>query len=225
MKTLSKKIDYKLLLVIIGLIIYECIIFIIPQAFVQNPFVLSSSLDSNIPFVPHFVWIYVFWYFMLVAVPYYIAKKNISSFYKYTSTFIITTLISGIIFVIFPNTVIRADITSTDLTSNVVKIIYLVDSRALNCLPSIHCLYSFLFIFAILDTKESSPIWMKIIVSILSILVVLSTLFIKQHIIYDALAAFVIGIIVWIIIDKSKLYKFLEKLYNKLNKEKITTQD
>jgi len=216
MKRLIKKIDLKLLLVILGLVIYEAFIFFLTKPFIQNPLVLGSVFDNLLPFIPHFVWIYVFWYTMLFWVPYYIFNKNKDSFYKYFVTFVITTLISGIIFVAFPNTVVRANIQTNDISSKLVEIIYALDDPGINCLPSIHCLYSFLFIFAIFDTKSNSPIWMKILITILSILVVLSTLFIKQHVIYDAIAALVIGFIVWIITDRCKLYKLFDKL-NKIS--------
>lgn len=206
MKALIKKANLKLFLVILGLVIFEAFIFFLTKPFIRNPYILGSMLDNKIPFVSQFVWIYVFWYTMLLWVPYYIFTKNKDSFYKYTVTFVITTLIAGVIFVSFPNTVVRANIIDNNLSSQVVKIIYALDSPGINCLPSIHCLYSFLFIFGVLDTKSNSPKWMKILVSTLSILVVLSTLFIKQHVIYDAIAAFVIGFIIWIIVDKCKLY-------------------
>jgi len=221
MKALIKKINLKLFLVILGLVIFEAFIFFLTKPFIQNPYVLGSMLDNKIPFIPQFVWIYVFWYTMLFWVPYYIFTKNKDSFYKYVLTFVITTLIAGIIFVSFPNTVVRANITNSNLSSQIVKIIYLLDAPAINCLPSIHCLYSFLFIFAILDTKSNSPKWMKTLVTTLSILVVLSTLFIKQHVVYDAIIAFVIGIIIWIIIDKCRLYKkihILDKTINTVKK-------
>ena len=212
MKTLIKKMNLKLLLVILGLVIYQVFIFFLTKPFIQDPYVLESPLDNYIPFVPQFVGIYIFWYTMLFWVPYYIYTKNKDSFYKYTMTFVITTFIAGIIFVSFPNTVIRANELGDDLSNKLVAVIYALDNPGINCLPSIHCLYSFLFIFAIFDTKSNSPIWMKILITILSILVVLSTLFIKQHVIYDAIAAFAIGIIVWIITDKLKLYRCFDKI-------------
>ncbi len=220
MKTLIKRLNLKLLLVILGLVIFEAFIFFLTKPFIQNPYVLGSNLDNKIPFISQFVWIYVFWYTMLFWVPYYIFIKNKDSFYKYTVTFVITTLIAGVIFVSFPNTVIRANITNNNLSSQLVQIIYALDDPGINCLPSIHCLYSFLFIFAILDTKSNSPKWLKILITILSILVVLSTLFIKQHVIYDAIAAFVIGIIVWEIVDKCKLYKKINLLNKTINASK-----
>lgn len=220
MKTLIKKINLKLILVILGIIIFEAFIFFLTKPFIQNPYVLGSNLDNKIPFVSQFVWIYVFWYTMLFWVPYYIFIKSKDSFYKYATTFIITTLIAGIIFVSFPNTVVRANITENNLSSQLVKIIYALDNPGINCLPSIHCLYSFLFIFAILDTKFNSPKWMKILVTTLSILVVLSTLFIKQHVLYDAIAALSIGIIIWVIVDKFKLYTYLNLLDKNINTNK-----
>ena len=216
MKKLLKKIDYKLLFVIIILILLEIVAFFLTKPFIQNPYVLGSNLDNKIPFIPQFIWIYVFWYFMLIAVPYYVAKNNTTSFYKYAITFVITTLISGIIFVVFPNTVIRANVQGTDIASKLVKIIYLLDTPAINCLPSIHCLFSYLFIFAIFDTKETTPTWMKLIITTLSILVIFSTLFIKQHVIYDAVAAFAIGGITWITVNKLKLYSSFEKIYKRI---------
>ena len=195
----------------------EAVIFFLTKPFIHDPYVLGSALDNKIPFIPHFIWIYVFWYFMLIAVPYYIAKKNISSFYKYVTTFVITTLIAGMIFIIFPNTVIRANVQDTNIASHLVKVIYMLDNPAINCLPSIHCLFSYLFILAIFDTKDTVNVWIKIIISILSILVVLSTLFIKQHVIYDAIAAFILAILIWIIVDKLKIhYVFKTKIFNKL---------
>ena len=212
MKEILEKIDFKVIVITIFLIIFEAVIFFLTKPFIQNPFVLGSSLDDKIPFTPYFIWIYIFWYVMLLIVPYYTAKKSITSFYKYAATFIITTIIAGIIFIIFPNTVVRADITGTDIASKLTKLIYSLDSPGINCLPSIHCLFSFLFIFSVLDTKKRMPLSMKIIITILSILVVLSTLFIKQHVIYDAVAAFVIGCITWIIVDKTKIYLLIQKL-------------
>ena len=154
MKKIIKNLNIKVLLTILSLIAFQSIVFFITKFFIQEPYILNTTLDNLLPYIPQFIWIYVFWYIMLAIVPYYIAHKNIDSFYKYTITFVITTLMAGLIFVIFPNGVIRANITDTSISSKIVKIIYNLDNPAINCLPSIHCLYSFLFIFAIFDTKK-----------------------------------------------------------------------
>lgn len=213
MKELINKINFKVILTSILLVAFQCIIFFLTKPFINDPYILGSAVDNVIPYIPHFIWIYVFWYFMLFAVPYYIASKNETSLYKYITTYIITTVISGIIFVVFPNTVIRADVQGTDIANKLVNIIYIMDTPAINCLPSIHCLFSYLFILAVFDAKKDTSTLMKIIITILSILVVLSTLFIKQHVIYDAIASLILAILVWIIVDKTKVYNILKKLF------------
>ena len=211
MRAFIKKIDFKLLIIITSLVLFEAVVFFLTKPFVQNPYVLGSILDEKIPFIPQFIWIYIFWYLMLILVPYYIAKKHISSFYNYAITFAITTVLCGIIFVVFPNTVIRANMQETNIASKLVQIIYMLDTPAINCFPSIHCLFSYLFIFAAVDSKENIPLYIKVIIIVLSILVVLSTLFIKQHVIYDAIGSLIIASIVWLIVDKFKIYDLLEK--------------
>ena len=211
-----KKINFKVIFTSILLVAFQSIIFFLTKPFVKDPYILGSALDSAIPYIPHFIWIYVFWYFMLFAVPYYISSKNKVSLCKYITTYIITTIIAGIIFVSFPNSVIRAEITGTDIQNKLVSLIYKMDTPAINCLPSIHCLFSYLFILAVFDAKQSTSTLMKVIITILSILVVLSTLFIKQHVVYDAVASLILAISVWIIVDKTKIYSIFKK-YLKTN--------
>lgn len=216
MNKIIKKINFKVILLSIFLVAFQSLIFFFTKPFVTDPYILGSALDNAIPYVPHFIWIYVFWYFMLFAVPYYIAQKNTTSLYKYTATYIITVIISGIIFISFPNSVIRAEITGTDIPNRLVSFIYNMDTPAINCLPSIHCLLSYLFILAVFDAKKDTSALMKTIITILSILVVLSTLFIKQHVVYDAVASLVLAIIVWIIVDKTKIYNVCDKILKKI---------
>ena len=97
MNKIMKKINFKVILISIFLVAFQSIFFFLTKPFIKDPYILGSSLDSAIPYVPEFIWIYVFWYFMLFAVPYYIASKSETSLYKYVTTYIITIIISGII--------------------------------------------------------------------------------------------------------------------------------
>lgn len=213
MNKIMKKINLKVILISIFLVAFQSIFFFLTKPFIKDPYILGSSLDNAIPYVPGFIWIYVFWYFMLFAVPYYIASKNETSLYKYVITYIITIIISGIIFVAFPNSVIRANITETDISNKLVALIYKLDTPAINCLPSIHCLFSYLFILGVFDCKKNASNIMKFVITTLSILVVLSTLFVKQHVVYDAIASLILAIVFWIIVDKFKLYNICHKLF------------
>lgn len=216
MKKLVKKINFKIVGLLISLIIFEGLIFFISKLFISTPHLIGSILDEKTPFIPQFIYIYFAWYISLVVIPYYIYTISKDSFNKYIVVYIITTLICGFIFIAYPNTITRANITDGGLTNNLIKFIYFMDTPV-NCMPSIHCLYSFLYIYAIIDTRKKSPTYIKIATIVFSILVVLSTLFIKQHIIYDAIASFIISIIVWIIVDKFKIYEHVNKIIKKDN--------
>ena len=214
MKT-NNKINFKIIGILVFLIVFEALIFFVSKLFISSPHIIGSRLDELTPFLPGFIYIYVAWYISLIVIPYYIYYKDKNSFNKYVVTFIISTIICGIIFVVYPNTIKRADITGGGITNFIIKIIYYLD-YPVNCLPSIHCLYSFLYIFAIFDTKKVTPTYIKIIITVFSISVVLSTLFIKQHVIVDALASLIISTVVWIIVDKFRMHEYLNKKLKKM---------
>ena len=209
-----KRINYKIVGILAILIIFEAVIFFISKLFIGEPHLIGTKLDALTPFLPGFIYIYIAWYISLVVIPYYIYLKDKRSFNKYVMTYLISTIICGIIFITYPNTIKRAELTGTGITNFLVQIIYYLD-YPVNCLPSIHCLYSFLYILAIFDTKKVTPLYMKILITIFSIAVVFSTLFVKQHVIYDAIASLIISCVVWIMVDRFKIYKYVNRIFKK----------
>lgn len=203
----------KIICILIILILYQSSTYFLTKLIQASPFLLSSILDDKIPYIPQFVFFYIIWYPMLFAVPLIIYIKGQDTFYKYITSYIISVLICGVIFILFPTTVNRVDINSTDISNTIVKLLYSLDEPAVNCLPSIHCLIAFLFIFGTSKIKISYIY--KITIYILSILIILSTFLIKQHVIYDAVAALVIAAIVWTIISKRKIHLKIKALLDK----------
>lgn len=211
-----KNINRKNLLVAICLILFQLFVFYATKPFLGEPGVLRTSLDDKIPFIPHFIWFYVSWYPMLLLVPYYIAKKNKTAFFKYGTVYVISLFIAAIFYLSMPKIVTRAVITGTDISSRLVQTIYNLDNPGLNCLPSIHCTVCFLFIFGILATKETTTALTKFILILHSTLIVTSTIFVKQHVLYDMLLALIIVGFTWIVSNRFKLYDLFEKyVYNR----------
>ena len=65
-------------------------------------------------------------------------------------------------------------------------------------------------------TDENIKTSYKCIIDILSVLIILSTLFIKQHVIYDVLSAFIVSSITYIIKKKKETkFSFLSFLHKK----------
>lgn len=204
----------KYLKVSVFLTLSQVIIYFITKLFLNNEFVLNNLLDDQIPFVPYFIYFYISWYILLFLVPMIYMKYDKKTLKKYTYTNFISVLVCGIIFIIFPTTINRPNIEVTSITTWLVNTIYYFDTPAVNCLPSIHSLICFIFILC--NIKANIKTSYKCIIDILSVLIILSTLFIKQHVIYDVLSAFVVSSITYIIVTKKETkFSFLSFLHKK----------
>ena len=191
----------KIILLILYLIFYQCFIYFITKF---TPFefnILVSSIDSQLPFIPSFIYFYIIWYLMLFFVPFILYKYDELNFNKYILTTFIGITVCGIIYFVFPTIIVRESIVVNNVTTFLIELIYKLDTPALNCLPSMHCLISFFFMIYCSLCKPL-PIKYKFLINIFSILVVISTVLIKQHFIIDVITALIISIIVSFIINK-----------------------
>ena len=183
---------------------------------------IYSPIDNKIPFIPHFVYVYDLFFPTVLLTMYYVFRKDRKHYYRGIMAAIIGDVISSIIFVIYPTIMFRpwVDYSSLDfLTRLVLKITYTADTPALNCCPSIHCLFCYQAIFTLCISKKIKK-RVKIPLSLFLILIVLTTMIIKQHYFYDAVLAFIIFVITNIIVYGFKLYpKLTNKFFKKKNKK------
>lgn len=113
---------------------------------------------------------------------------------------IIANIIAAFIYFFYPTTMARANIQGNTLSCIITKIVYFLDTPICNCLPSMHCILCFFYIFYIKDIKNISLL-NKIMIILWSILIILSTLFVKQHVIIDVISAFIISSSLYILIS------------------------
>ena len=154
---------------------------------------------------------------MLFIVPYLLYKSDKEIFKKYFVSTFISITIAGLIYILFPTSIVRASINGSGITNFIVKFIYLIDTPVMNCFPSMHCIISFLFIFSVIGCRNLSNKY-KWVISILSCLIVISTLLVKQHVVVDVISGFIISSFVYFIVCKTKIWTFLKlscvKLYD-----------
>ena len=211
---ISKKFITAIIIVILT-IIFESLMYEVGRLFSVSPTLLISEIDNRIPFVPGFIYLYIFWYLMLFFIPIIIYYYSSDNFYSYIATAIITIFIAFCIFILFPTTIRRPEINETSVTLWITNLIFKMDSPAACCLPSMHCALCFLFIIYTINLKELKPLFKALIV-VLSTLIIISTLFIKQHVIYDILASIVIVSLAYAICKKLNLSKYIKTLHDKL---------
>ena len=207
---LFKKIQFKPLCISIGMIIFQTIFYFMAKLFQGNAHVIGGFIDDKIPFCNIFIIPYCIWYVLVFVVPYYLYIKDTEALSKYVSSYLVCSIIADIIFVIYPTIVIRPDIENTGFLNFVTNFIYWTDTPPINCMPSLHCAISILFILATFSSKYVSKFF-KIFIFIISIIIMMSTLFIKQHVFIDFITGITLMIYIYIfvinntlILDKTK---------------------
>lgn len=194
---MRKKEEQKVIITIIFLIAFQCILYSMAKFTPFDYPVVNIKLDKYIPFIKYFVYPYMLWYITLFLVPYLFYKKD-KMFYKvYIKTIFISLLIAFLVYIFYPTTLIRNEILAIDLSTLIISLIYKIANPAINCLPSAHCILSFVHIYITLMINGINN-KIKTIIIIQSILVILSTLFIKQHVILDVISAFILSLIIYI---------------------------
>lgn len=213
MKKYIKKLEIKPIITTISLVCIQSILYFISKLLQGDLNLVGNVIDTKIPFLPVFFIPYCIWYLMIFIIPYYLYCKDKDKFIKYTMAYILCSMIGNIVFISYPSTVARPTVTGTDIFSLIAKFIYWIDTPT-NCFPSLHCAISMLFILYVCESKNTNIIT-KISVCIISILIMLSTLFTKQHVVVDFISGDILALIVYLIVKPSK--KLPNYIKTKLN--------
>ena len=175
--------------------------------------VVETSVDKHIPFIKYFVTPYVLWYVYVGFFLMLLCVVNGKSYRKLLISLLIGMTTSYLIFYVFPTTVPRPIISSKDVFSKIVLIIYNRDNPY-NCFPSIHVINAALT--AIYVNREGKlNIATKSISTIISILIILSTMFIKQHYFLDVVAGILIAYTLYIIDFLFDYKRYIKKDLNR----------
>lgn len=169
--------------------------------------IIHMAADDYIPFCEAFVVPYFLWFLYVAAVVLYFLFKNKTDYYK-TCTFLFTGMtVFLIISTLWPNGHhLRSLVMPRDnLFTHWVKLLYNVDT-ATNLWPSIHVYNSLGAHFAIIRSKEfENKKGIRIGSFLLAASIILSTMFLKQHSVFDVLTAFVMAAIMYTIVYRTDL--------------------
>ena len=152
-------------------------------------FDMTTALDRRIPFDSRWVIIYVAC-FAYWAVSYVLMARQ-DNWYPIMTGEVVAKLLCGVLFLLIPTTNIRPEITGTGPTHWLMGLIYRLDPP-LDLFPSIHCMESWICFRGMLGQKKI-PKWYQVFAGIFTVLVCLSTLFTRQHVIADVVAGILLG--------------------------------
>lgn len=158
--------------------------------------ILKTKLDDRIPLVPQFSIPYLLFLPALLGTIFYAYIVNVK-FGPLGESICIVYLFSYLIYIVYQTHVPRPKIAGNDVYTKLVKWIYTRD-KPYNCLPSTHS--SGATILAVYYFSVSSSLgW---VAAIISLLIILSTLFVKQHYVPDAVSGVILGLLVSLIVFK-----------------------
>ncbi len=153
--------------------------------------IIQIELDMKLPFIEFFIVPYLLWFpFVAVTVLYFFFKDK-KEFYQLALLSAIGMTLFLIISTIWPNgQALRPEYFERDnIFVDMVRALYSSDTPT-NIFPSIH-VYNTLACFIVIrkSVHLKDLRWIQIVNWILSTLIILSTVFLKQHSILDGIAA------------------------------------
>ena len=120
-------------------------------------------------------------------------------------------------FLLYPTTNTRPVITDGGLWNQLALWLYSIDA-ADNLFPSIHCLVSWFCYLGIRGRKEI-PVWYQRVSAVLAILVFVSTLLTKQHVLVDVAGGILLAELCFCIGRNTNLYKIYERFGSRIEKK------
>ena len=150
-------------------------------------------IDDSIPFLEGFAVFYFVWYAMLGTLGLHLLFFNADGFRRYMIYIGISFSVAMLFCLFFPNGQdLRPDLEALGRDNIFIRMmaaIYAADTNT-NVLPSVHVIGAFAVLFgAWNDPAVRSLRWAISVTAVLTILVSLSTVFVKQHSLLDALVA------------------------------------
>lgn len=162
-------------------------------------FVIHTLFDDYIPFIEFFIVPYLLWFFFVAITMVYFFLTDKHGFYRLTALLFTGMTIFLIICTVFPNglnlrpTYFERDNIFVDL----VRALYITDTPT-NVLPSLHVYNSVGCYIAIYKSEKLQQYkFIQIGAFILTVSIVLSTMFLKQHSVVDVIAALVMAYLIY----------------------------
>jgi len=193
------------------------------QTVTKNYEVIHTKLDNYIPFIEIFIIPYLLWFIYVAIVILYLFFKNKHDFVKYCIYLFTGMTVFLIISTFWPNGQhLRPTIMPrNNIFTQMISFLYKADTPT-NIWPSIHVYNSLGTHLAIIHSKELKNMKSITISScILCILIILSTMFIKQHSVFDVFTAFILGTEMYFLVYHPE-YNLVSKLFRNHQKKSQT---
>ena len=167
--------------------------------------VIHTWLDDQIPFCAYFIIPYVAWFaFNIVVVGWFVLHAPKYEYYRLITALMLGMTVFLVVSVVYPNRLeLRPYYVDTSgLCGKLVAFLYQTDTST-NVLPSIHVYNTVVLCHAVnMNTLLRRSRALFLACNVFGVLVILSTMFLKQHSVIDVCLGLVLGMVMQIISDR-----------------------
>ncbi len=172
---------------------------------IEPTILTGSALDDLIPLCPFFLIFYIYSYFFWITSPMLIIKAGKKHMINFITAYYIGIISGGLILLFYPTQVNRVTEGIYNLNKPgffwwFLQFVYDADGGeiAWNLIPSFHCLNSVIFYLGVRKQPAISKSE-KTYMLVMMILILCSTVLVKQHFLIDVLCGTVLAIIAYIV--------------------------
>lgn len=205
---MSKFGKYKHFLLYLYVPVYAAAFFIV-EGVITNDSAFASMLlpvDYTIPFFEWAVIPYILWYPFMIAVAVYLSVTDARAFSRFMCYMMIGFSLFIVFSFIFPNGTAADFRPDTDALGRHNLATWLLNNfiwkndTYTNVMPSLHVVGSLMAVFGFYDSKLRKHKALGCAASALAILIIISTMFVKQHAILDVIVGIVYSVILYFIV-------------------------
>ncbi len=159
---------------------------------------IRCSLDQMIPTIPLFFFPYAFWWLLFPGALFcFLVWGRREDFLKLCFILFGGYTVCLIVYFIYPNGIdIRMPLTGSDICSAAIRLLRAGDPPQ-NVCPSMHVSSTMAILLTVLECNDL-PAWCKWGIAIVSVLIILATVFIKQHSVVDVVLGIVLSFVLWL---------------------------
>lgn len=208
---------YKHAWILIYLPVYMAWFTLLEKTVTTRFHVIHMAIDDYIPFCEYFIIPYFLWFgYVAVGVAYFFFT-NVSDYYRLCGFLFTGMTVFLIVSTVYPNGhYLRPSVFADDnIFTAMVQTLYATDT-ATNIFPSIHVYNSLGVHIAVTKSEKLQQYkWVQILSGVLMVSIVLSTVFLKQHSVFDVISAFALTVVVYFFVYGREWQQNRRKVYRR----------
>ncbi len=185
--------------ILLYLVIYQIWFVYVERTVTRRFHIVHMAVDDYIPFIEIFIVPYLLWFGYVAFAIAWFFFKDVQDFYKICTFLFVGMTVFLVISTVYPNGhYLRPRVFERDnIFISMVKGLYMIDTPT-NLFPSIHVYNSIGVQLAVMHSdKLKEKKWVKRISFVLMCMIIASTMFLKQHSVFDVVTGCVMALVMY----------------------------